>query len=391
MHPSENYNSKNIPSPPPPRPLQGARWGCSTLVLNAISPQREKKLNEYRDILKDNPLPEKVRKATHRRCRTRQRFFNGSKQDDGEISHITVYRNACKVHRTNSYSPAAVREFGSKRGKIDSFSDKSRARLKFVAGNCFPLLVSQFCLSYGSDNTPADGVETHDHLSRFLDAVRRKFPGSTYLWVLEFQRRGVPHFHVFFSFPPSQEKRIWLAEKWCKITGGKIPQFMVHSHPNNFVRWEMKKGGYLCKYLEKKEQKNVPNNFENVGRFWGCSRNMVPDPDQWFFSDLEKIVVENTDTITGEVHGVDIPKLLYRTLRKHHESCARLCGAKSVIWKKKEGSNPLEYYPVKVRHKSRITKEYLSTVNLPSGGAVVKQVLDWCMKEDIKSKGGDLF
>jgi len=153
----------------------------------------------------------------------------------------------------------------------------------------------------------------------------------------------------------------------------------------------MKKGGYLCKYLEKKEQKNVPNNFENVGRFWGCSRNMVPDPDQWFFSDLEKIVVENTDKITGEVHGVKIPKLLYRTLRKHHESCARLCGAKSIIWKEKKGSNPKEYYPVKVRHKSRITKEHLSTVNLPSGGAVVKQVLEWCMKEDIKSRGGELF
>lgn len=370
MHPAESINSKTPPISLPACTRKGAGWGSSTLVLNAISPQRQEKLNEYSNLLKDKAQLFNVRKITENTCRTRQRVLNGAQQEEGAISHLSVFRNACKVHRTNSYSPATFGKRTSKRGKIDSFSDKSRARLKFVAGNCFPLLVSQFCLSYGSDNTPADGVETHDHLARFLDAVRKKYPGSTYLWVLEFQKRGVPHFHVFFSFPPSVKKHEWLADKWCKITKGQIGQYLVHHHHNNFTRWEMKKGGYLCKYLEKKEQKNVPNNFENVGRFWGCSRNMIPDPDQWFFPVLEKIVVENTDKITGEVHRINIPKLLYRCLRKHHESTIKACG---------------------VKRKSRITKQYLSTVNLPSGGVVVRQVLSWCMREDIKEKGGEMW
>lgn len=374
---------------PPGCTRKGAGWGSSTLVLNAISPQRQKKLNEYSNILKDKSHLFKVRKATQQSRRTRKQFLNGAQQDDGSISHLSVFRNACKVHRTNSYTPAILWKRASRRGKIDSFSNKSRARLKFVAGNCFPLLVSQFLLSYGADNTPADGIETHDHLARFLDAIRKKYPGSTYLWVLEFQKRGVPHFHVFFSFPPSAKKHAWIADKWCKITKGTLGQYMVHHHPNNFVRWEMKKGGYLCKYLEKKEQKHVPNNFENVGRFWGCSRNMVPSPDQWFFPDLEKIIVENIDSITGEIHRTNIPKLLYRTLRKHHESTSRSAGAKSIIWKLNERNG--EYVPVKVKYKSRIAKEYLSTVSLPSGGVVVRQVLSWCMREDIKGKGGELF
>lgn len=370
VNPSSTVNSKLSLSPAPPRPPKRTGGCGKTLVLNAISAQREKILNEYNAIVGTIARIEPARQLTAQCCRTRQQVVNGVKQEDGKISHVSVFRNACKVHRMNSYVPATFGNKPTRRGVIDHFSSKSRARLKFVAGNCFPLLVSQFCLTYGASNIPADGRETHNHLKRFLDAVRRKYPGSTYLWTLEFQRRGVPHFHVFFSFPPSELKHEWLARKWCKITNGSAGQYVVHRNERNFVSWDMKKGGYLCKYLEKQEQKKVPNNFENVGRFWGCSRNMVPSPDQWFFSDLQKIVIQHTDKVTGEIIGLDIPKLIYRTLRKHHESTIKLCGKK---------------------RKSRITKEHLSTVNLPSGGAVVRQLLAWCVREDCKEKGVELF
>lgn len=365
MYLPKNINSKSpLTGRPPAAALQGGGWGRSTLVLNAISTQRQRILNEYSKKEPSEAPSLRVRKVTAQSHRTRQQVLNGTDQE-GKISHISVFRTSVKVHRSVAY-PKNPRPAASCRGKIDSFSDKSRSRLKFVAGNCFPLMISQFLLSYGSDNIPLDGIHTHKHLARFLDAVRRKYPGSTYMWVLEFQRRGVPHFHVFFSFPPSPEKHEFLARAWCRITKGGIHQYLVHRHENNFVKWNMKKGGYLCKYLEKAEQKYVPNNFENVGRFWGCSRNMVPSPDQWFFEDLEKIVVSQTDTITGEVHGVSIAKLLYRCLRKHHESSIKSFG---------------------IKRKSRITKTHLSTVNLPSGGIVFRQVLDYCMRVDLGNKG----
>ena len=344
-------------------------YGRRTLVLNAISAQRQRNLNEYADFVRTRPLLKKVRKVSPQSAGTRQRFLLGSPQQEGRITHLSVYRTSCKVHRV--VTSRGVERYGeARRGKIDSFSDKSRRNLKFVASNCFPLLVSQFCLSYGSDNIPADGIQTHLHLKRFLDVVRRKYPGSTYLWVLEFQRRGVPHLHVFFSFPPSPSKHQFLADTWVRVTGGSVAQQRVHEHQNNFTSWDMGKGGYVCKYIEKEEQKHVPPEFMNVGRFWGCSRNMVPSPDQLFFDHLQETFVCGMDKITGEVHGVSIAKLLYRALRGHHEATIRSCG---------------------IKRKSRITKTYLSTVNLPSGGLVVRQVLDWCMREDLKNKGVQPF
>jgi hypothetical protein len=33
--------------------------------------------------------------------------------------------------------------------------------------------------------------------------------------------------------------------------------------------------GYLYNYIKKSDQKEVPEGFENVGRFWGSSRNIL--------------------------------------------------------------------------------------------------------------------
>lgn len=360
--------SRSLSIAGPVEPSRGGRPGA-TLVLNAISAQRQNLLDQYPlslglDLVKRKPIPtgKTAAKAT---------ATLGSPYDEGRITHLSVYRTACKVHRYIR-TPREGRKHrpGVVRGVIDSFSDKSRARLKHVAGNCFPLLISQFCLTYSNENTPKDGQEAHRQLHRFLTAVTRKFRGSTYLWVLEFQvSRGVPHFHVFFSFPPSQQKQVYMTKAWVRITKGTEAQYRVHAHPKNFTPWDMKKGGYLCKYLEKKEQKNVPSRFENVGRFWGCSRNMVPHPDQWFFDDLSDVSVWLQDKITGEAHEVSLTKTLYRTLRKHHEVTIR---------------NVRKKLGIKGRKKSRVAKQGLSTVNLPSGGLVARQVLEWFREKTLQ-------
>jgi hypothetical protein len=336
-------------------PVRGGRPG-PTLVLNSISHRRQQNLNEYGLL---SPTKDDTQ-ARLRRARTFDRILLGAQKNDGEITHISVYRTSCKVHRITTH-PNQKKSPGAKRGRINSFSSKSRAHLKHVASNCFPLLISQFCLTYGTDNAPIDGLETHRHLSLFLNCVRRKYAGATYLWVLEFQtKRGVPHFHVFFSFPPSPEKQAYLSSTWCRITKGTEKQERVHQHHKNFTSWDMKKGGYLCKYLEKESQKHVPAGFSSVGRFWGCSRNMVPHPDQWIFPEIQAVTVSQIDKVTGESHEFILTKVLYRSLRNHHEKTMRNLG---------------------IKRKSRITKKYLSTVNLPSGGLVARQVLEWFRKE----------
>lgn len=259
---------------------------------------------------------------------------------------------------------------GNTRGKIDSFSSKSRANLKRVASNSFPLLISQYCLTYPNTCVPKDGRTAKKQLEKFLRAVKRKFSGSVYLWVLEFQtKRGAPHFHVFFSFPRSDERQIWLTEKWIEIVDPptsieRVKMFNVHNHDKNFTKWDMKKGGYLSnKYLTKEAQKEVPPDFQNVGRFWGNSRNLVPDPIS-YFPDHPFAEVTHTDRITGEAFTTDSKKNIYRILRRHHETSIR-----NAIGK---------------RRRSRITNKALTTVNLPAGGRVVNQYLDWLFREETR-------
>jgi len=272
-----------IPGPIPPQ----RGWARTPLVNSAISQQQHENRLECSNICNWSEF-KKPRPWTEERYSIRQRVVNGALQEDGTISHVSLYRNACKVHRYQSTQPAPKdKNSTSVRGSIDSFSMKSRSRLKFVAGNCFPLMVSQFLLTYGKENVPSDGVTAHAHLASFLNAIRKKYPGSTYMWILEFQKRGAPHFHVFFSFPVSQDKREWIADRWCSITGGDMSQFLFHHHPKNFIPWDMKKGGYLCKYLEKKDQKNVPDNFLNVGRFWGASLAMAPECERLWINEKE--------------------------------------------------------------------------------------------------------
>ena len=73
----------------------------------------------------------------------------------------------------------------AKRRQIDSFSRKSRQNLKFLASNCTPELVSQFCMTYPDSCIPSDGRETKKHLNRFLTSFRLRFPLAHYLWILE--------------------------------------------------------------------------------------------------------------------------------------------------------------------------------------------------------------
>mgnify|MGYP001809958834 CR=1 FL=1 len=161
---------------------------------------------------------------------------------------------------------------------IYEFSDKSRAHLDHVACNSGHLIKSQFCLTY-HEQMPFDGEQVKRHLDKWLKSYRRRFPGAGYLWVLEFQQRGVPHFHVFLTIPVDHQAQKKMARSWVRITKGDKLQYWWHCRRKNWIPWDMSNGKYLIKnYCVKIAQKDVPRDFVNVGRFWGCSRNMQPKP-----------------------------------------------------------------------------------------------------------------
>lgn len=147
----------------------------------------------------------------------------------------------------------------------------------FVARNSGHFIKSQLCLTYHFA-LPDDGSRVKAQLNVFLTRLRKYRPGVHYLWVLEFQERGFPHFHLFTDIPPEDhEFRLWAAYAWNGILGESEENLKFQIHPKNFLPWNMKSGKYLVKqYLAKVAQKQVPENYHNVGRFWGNSRNMKP-------------------------------------------------------------------------------------------------------------------
>jgi len=165
------------------------------------------------------------------------------------------------------------------RKAIYEFSDKSRNHLNHICCNSGHLVKSQFCLTYHGQN-PTDGATVKMHLDRWLKSYRRRFPAGAYLWVLEFQNRGTPHYHVFLSVAVDRAMQKKMAKSWIKITNGSPAQYWWHCRPENWTPWSMDNGNYLMKqYAIKHAQKEVPQEFQNVGRFWGCSRAMHPTPN----------------------------------------------------------------------------------------------------------------
>lgn len=209
-----------------------------------------------------------------------------------------VYRKSVRVVR-----PVApmIGTRGGKRSAVDSFSEASRRRLRRVASECGDELVSQFCLTY--QHSDPDGETVKRHLNVWLTWLRRRAPGVRYLWILEFQKRGVPHFHVFLNLQAGDaELHAEMARKWHAVTMEMDSAHLAfHLNQKNWMDWDMGSGAYVCKYLDKANQKNVPDYFGWVGRFWGASRGLMPKPCVYDTHEMRAMCGQNTENAYMEV------------------------------------------------------------------------------------------
>lgn len=248
------------------------------------------------------------------------------------------FRSAVRIVRPYE---APEQEHREKRTAVNRFSDKSRRRLRFLVMNATPELVSQFCMTYHEQTYEAyrSAERCKADLNAFLVALRRHDRSIGYLWLLEFQSRGVVHFHLFLTVPPSPELHEFLADTWHRIAEPESPEHLAwHRHESNFIPWEMRSGSYVCKYLDKAAQKKVPEHFTWVGRFWGSSRGLVPPPDVITREKIDDNRQPFIDLETGEVIDDRVSGIVLRTLCKHHE--ARLRHSK---WKKRARQSKMSH------------------------------------------------
>lgn len=156
---------------------------------------------------------------------------------------------------------------GGPRNRISRFSPASARRLLFTARN-FPGMKIMLTLTYPGE-FPLDGRLVKDHWRRMRQwLVRNGNPIG--LWILEFQNRGAPHFHVFVEHELDPQA---VSNIWYQIVGTQDPRHLVAGTRCEYLRHPHAVGAYAAKYAAKSDQKDVPKEFENVGRFWGTWGN----------------------------------------------------------------------------------------------------------------------
>lgn len=188
---------------------------------------------------------------------------------------LEVYKNDCKIRYTiYQDKPQAT---GGKREKVFELSEKSIARLVFLVQNTHVVLRGMITLTYPSE-FPMTGKLVKLHLNSFLSWAKKIAKIGNYVWFLEFQKRGAPHLHVLVENDISGQKRD-VSRIWYGIVGSGDVKHLRAGTRTEKIRDVGGAGKYAAKYGAKKSQKTPPREFTDVGRFWGNSRGMKPEPE----------------------------------------------------------------------------------------------------------------
>jgi hypothetical protein len=198
---------------------------------------------------------------------------------------LEVYREDCKLIAIQERLSTDVqtsglykgrKKGGGKKTKIRELTPKVKRTIKFHMNNTKMEFKNMITLTYPKE-FPSDGEKVKYHLKKFLQFMTRQ--KASYIWFIEFQERGAPHFHILTDTFIEKEK---VSERWYKIVDSKDEKHLLAGTKCETIR-KGREGmkSYMRKYVTKTEQKEVPVNYQNVGRFWGKSKEV-----------LEKEVVE---------------------------------------------------------------------------------------------------
>jgi len=198
-----------------------------------------------------------------------------------KIPFFEFYENASIFKVSRGGSSAQVG--GGPRGQIKGYSYASGLRMKRTLGQVrrdaeLPAFVT---LTY-PDIFPTDREVFKKHLAIFTKRFRRKFHQAGFVWKLEPQKRGAPHYHLLVWGADLDKLSSWAPEAWHDIAGGGDEKHLRwhrglcghgNKHCVELVRSYQAITDYVPKYLSK--------NFDfegwtNVGRFWGvvCRGNI---------------------------------------------------------------------------------------------------------------------
>jgi hypothetical protein len=231
-----------------------------------------------------------------------------SKSHNRPFGSITFLRGAgfAKV-----VTPSESRERPSgataKRAEVSCFSDRSRQRLRIKIASVCRSEPPLFCtLTYPAEWT-WDAKLWKRHLKIFSQRFLRRWPSAGFIWKLEFQKRGAPHFHPFvwgIADDQLRDFRHWISDVWNEIAGDGDPNHLLAGTSVEQMRNPGAAIRYVSGYASKTDQTRPG---EKVGRYWGVvGRNKIP----W-----GKVETVNLDQ--------EQSKIVVRTMRRYIQAVNR--------------------------------------------------------------------
>lgn len=208
------------------------------------------------------------------------------------VKGIEVYRRDVVV-KHHGQAPKWIA--APTRSEVSRLTQESLKRLSFVANNTDVELDTMITLTYPNDFTK-DGKESKKHLNAFFSWMRRRIDPFSYLWFLEFQNRGAPHYHVLYCSHGIRIPKAELSDVWYRLVGSGDEKHLLAGTRIEKIRSQNGAGRYAAKYGAKTQQKAVPDEFRSVGRFWGHSRDVAPKP-------IYKMDVRNEETLSIIIDG----------------------------------------------------------------------------------------
>jgi hypothetical protein len=150
----------------------------------------------------------------------------------------------------------------------------NREMLKFL-----PLFLT---LTYGRV-FPTDGETIKRHIDNFGKAFRRQYPEACFIWKVEPQKRGAPHFHLLV-LNQGYVSHKWVAATWNRIVAGDAAHLKAGTEVRRVRSW----GGvisYAAKYIGKTSD---TAELTGIGRHWGIiGREKLPVELETFIASLD--------------------------------------------------------------------------------------------------------
>ncbi len=163
------------------------------------------------------------------------------------------------------------------RGTVTGLSPASRLRLlRLLAQVKWASRHNKFItLTFPADYP--NPTEAKNVYRRFCERFRRKYPDMCWIWRMELQQRGAPHFHLLSpnrTYVPKE----WIQSCWSECVGAsdlftRIEAFHGRKVLVYVAKYVAKPSVQICAVVKTKEPANVgmgaEQNSDSLGRCWG--------------------------------------------------------------------------------------------------------------------------